>query len=237
MSGSGEPEERYTEEQLLPLSGLQHMVFCDRQAALIHVDGAWEDNAFTVEGSHLHRVVDEGGASGKGGVRVLRGLGLRSLRLGLVGRADVVELHPDSEGRGVRLAPGLSGHWTLRPVEYKRGRRKTHRADEVQLCAQAMCLEEQFGTSVREGDLFYSAHRRRAAVVFGEDLRALVTRVAQQFHDLVRSGTVPVRRHEAKCEQCSLLHLCMPPGRRTPPSARAFLNRWLEKELGEGAGT
>jgi len=226
------------DEDLLPLSGLQHMVFCDRQAALIHVDGVWADNALTVEGSHLHRIVDEGGTSGRGGVRVLRGLGLRSVRLGLVGRADVVELHSVSHGSGgVGLEPSLAGRWTLRPVEYKRGRPKVHRADEVQLCAQAMCLEERFGTWVGDGDLFYGANRRRVSVVFDEDLRALVAQVAEQFHALVRSGTVPVRRHEAKCERCSLINACMPAGRRTRPSARQFLHRWVQEEIGEGVST
>lgn len=237
LSGEVELMAVHGDEDLLPLSGLQHMVFCDRQAALIHVDGVWADNALTVEGSHLHRIVDEGGTSGRGGVRVLRGLGLRSLRLGLVGRADVVELHPVSHGSGgVGLEPSLVGRWTLRPVEYKRGRPKAHRADEVQLCAQAMCLEEGFGTRIGEGDLFYGATRRRVSIAFSEDLRALVARVAEQFHALVRSGTVPVRQHEAKCERCSLLHACMPPARRTSPSARAFLERWIEEEIGEGAG-
>jgi CRISPR-associated exonuclease Cas4 len=138
----------FAEKELLPLSALQHLVFCERQAALIHLERVWADNPATVEGSHLHRTTDAGQGESRGDVRITRGLPLRSLHLGLSGRADVVEFHRvggDAAMRGVEL-PGARGHFLPFPVEYKRGRpKRTHRADEVQLCAQAMCIEEMLG--------------------------------------------------------------------------------------------
>jgi CRISPR-associated exonuclease Cas4 len=220
----GEVETR----ELLPLSGLQHMVFCDRQAALIHVDGLWADNAFTVEGSHLHRVVDEGKSSSGGGVRVVRGLILRSSHLGLSGKADAVELHPAPPNQGVDLAPAHPGNWTIRPVEYKRGRPKAHRADEVQLCAQAICLEEQFRFPIEEGDIFYGQPRRRSVVRFDAELRMLTSDVARDFHALVRSDEIPTRMREKKCERCSLIDICMPLTGRSGRSVRSYISQELE---------
>ena len=228
--GAGEPEREY-----LPLSGLQHMVFCDRQAALIHVEGLWADNAYTVEGSHLHRIVDEGFPTRAPDLTVLRGLVLQSERLGLIGKADVLELHPAPPGEGADLAPAYPGRWVIRPVEYKRGRPKAHRADEVQLCAQAMCLEEQFGTTVTVGDLFYGEPRRRTEVTFDAELRGLTAEVANVFHALVRSREVPVRPREKRCDRCSLVDLCMPLGRRTPRSVRSYLAGLLPLDA-DGAG-
>src|SRR6266567_7026185 len=143
----------YDEEDLLPLSALQHLVFCERQCALIHIEGVWADNALTVEGSHLHDRVDEMGPriESRGDLRIARGVALRSLRLGLSGRADVIEFHRVTEG-GVELA-GVSGLWRPFPVEYKRGRPKRDRCDEVQVCAQARCLEEMLETAVPAGAL------------------------------------------------------------------------------------
>jgi CRISPR-associated exonuclease Cas4 len=227
-----EGERRYREEDLLPLSGLQHMVFCDRQAALIHVDGVWVENSYTLEGRHLHRAVDEGGARVREGTRVVRGLPIVSYGLGLSGRSDVVELTPASASSGGIEIPGLSGSWELQPVEYKRGKPKDHHADEVQNCAQAICLEEHFGVSIPEGSLFYGTPRRRVAVVFDDDLRRLTAEVAEAFHDLVRNRRVPVRMREPKCERCSLQPLCLPPKGAGARSGRAFLERWIKREAG-----
>ena len=151
------------EDALIPLSALQHYLFCPRQCALIHVEQIWAENAATAEGRLLHERADAGGGETRPGVRIARGLALRSFALGVSGKADVVEFH--DARRGERGRPF--------PVEYKRGKPKSHRADEVQLCAQAICLEEMFDTSIAAGALFYGVTRRRFAVVFDEDLRAL----------------------------------------------------------------
>ena len=144
----------FTEDDLLPISALQHLLFCERQCALIHVEGLWADNVLTVEGTHMHRRSDEGADEKRDGVRIVRALPLRSLRLGLAGRADVVEFH--------RGEPGAA--WAPFPVEYKRGRAKRERCDQVQLCAQALCLEEMLGVEIPAGALFYgqAPPRRRS---------------------------------------------------------------------------
>lgn len=127
----------YTVDELVPLSALQHLVFCERQCALIHLEGVWKENALTVQGKLAHERVDEHPSETRGSVRVARGIALRSLRLGLSGRADVVEFHSDESGV---MVSRLKGRWRILSIEYKRGKPKSHRADEVQLCAQALRL-------------------------------------------------------------------------------------------------
>lgn len=227
----------FQEEELLPLSALQHLVFCERQAALIHLEGAWKDNPATVEGSRLHRTTDAGQGESRGDVRVARGLRLRSLHLGLVGRADVVEFRrvdPDQGDLGVELA-GTPGRFLPFPVEYKRGRPKwTHRADEVQLCAQALCLEEMLETHVPEGALFYGKTRHRLAVRFEGDLRELTEQVVVRLHRLLASRVTPAAVWEPKCRQCSLLEICRP--RAGMRSAVRYVNRLLQDSLGSPEG-
>jgi len=204
---SGRTRAKFEEADLLPLSALQHLVFCERQCALIHVEGAWQDNALTVTGRAAHERVDGAPGESRGDLRIARGLALRSLRLGLSGRADVVELHRDRAGA---IVPGLRGLWRAFPVEYKRGRPKAHRADEVQLCAQALCLEEMLSTEVPEGALFYGQSRRRTPVPFDDELRSLVERSAARLHELVSSGVTPPAIYGKKCEACSLIDICRP---------------------------
>lgn len=216
------------EDNLLPISALQHMIFCDRQAALIHLERIWLDNTLTVEGSDLHRVVDDMGSETRGAVLIRRGLSLRSHRLGVTGKADVIEFHgvpAESTEPGCVLS-GVDGRWRPFPVEYKRGRPKEHRADEVQLCAQAMCLEEALDVEVPAGALFYGQMRRRQSIPFGQELRELTTRTAANLHAMMQSRTTPVRNRQKKCDRCSLLPACLPP-RRTRDSARAYVRRLL----------
>ena len=151
----------YSEDELLPLSALQHLLFCERQCALIHIEQAWSENLFTAEGRIMHERVDSGGRESRGAVRLAYGLALHSFRLGLAGKADVVEFHRDG-----------AGNWQPFPVEHKRGRAKKENWDRVQLCAQAICLEEMLGTAVPAGALFYGKSRRRQDVVFDAELRA-----------------------------------------------------------------
>lgn len=197
----------FSEDDLLPLSGLQHLLFCERQCALIHLEQVWADNPFTVEGKHLHETTDEPGTEVRSGVLIARGLLLRSFRLGLAGKADTVELHPDEGGVEV---PGVAGRFRLSPIEYKRGKPKEHRADEVQLAAQALCLEEMLGATIPEGALFYGKTRRRLVVPLDGELRELTEASARRYRELIESRVTPRARREPKCDSCSLLPLCRP---------------------------
>jgi CRISPR-associated exonuclease Cas4 len=224
----------FTEDDLLPLSALQHLLFCERQAALIHLEQLWADNRLTVEGTQLHERVDHAPGESRGEVRIARALPLRSLRLGLSGRADLVELHRVSDDAGDPLdvtggpgavLPGVPGTWRPFPVEYKRGRPKAHHADKVQLCAQALCLEEMLGTTVPAGALFYGQTRRRHDVSFSDELRRETEEAAARLHRLLASGVTPSPVREPKCDQCSLIDLCLPGA--PAHSARRFLDRLL----------
>lgn len=201
------------EDALIPLSALQHFLFCPRQCALIHVEQIWAEDGATAEGRLLHERVDAGGAEGRRGVRIARGLQLRSLVLGVAGRADVVAFE--------RNRPY--------PIEYKRGRPKTHRADEVQLCAQAICLEEMFGVSVPEGALFYGETRRRTVVAFDAELRALTARVANDARAMISAGRTPPPTYGPACRRCSLFDACQPQRMQKPPQ----VTRWLAGQLAE----
>jgi CRISPR-associated exonuclease Cas4 len=190
----------YSEDELLPLSALQHLVFCERQWALIHLEQQWAENRLTAEGRQMHERADEGKDEIRDGVRICRGLNLRSLRLGLVGRADVVEFHPDVK----------SGKSLPFPVEYKRGRPKLDRCDEVQLCAQALCLEEMLEIRVPAGAIFYGQPRRRAEINFDAELRQETENLAARLHVLNAARITPKARYEKKCDHCSLYSICLP---------------------------
>jgi CRISPR-associated exonuclease Cas4 len=191
--------EMYSEEELLPLSSLQHLVFCERQWALIHLEQQWAENELTAEGRNLHERADEGADEWRDGVRICRGVRLRSLRLGLVGRADVVEFRPTAEGP---MQPY--------PVEYKRGRPKPDRCDEVQLCAQALCLEEMLQRPVPAGAIFYGQPRRRADVTVDAQLRRETESLALRLHELHATGETPRVPYQKKCDRCSLYSICLP---------------------------
>ncbi|HEX4959326.1 MAG TPA: CRISPR-associated protein Cas4 [Thermoanaerobaculia bacterium] len=225
----------FTEDDLLPLSALQHLLFCERQAALIHLERLWAENPLTVEGKHLHERVDSAAGESRGDVRLARSLPLRCLRLGLVGKADLVELHRASEGEAGATVPGIPGLWQPFPVEYKRGRPKPHHADEVQLCAQALCLEEMLGTPVPAGALFYGQTRRRHDVRFSANLRRETEEAAARLHHLLSSGITPKPVREPKCDQCSLIDLCLPDA--PAHSARRFLDRLLRGASENGPET
>ncbi len=197
----------YTEDELIPISALQHWVYCPRQCALIHIEQVWTENVFTAQGRGLHEKVHDADTEMRDGVRIVRGLRLHSFALGLVGQADVVEFI--SAEMGVAL-PGIEGLWQPFPVEYKRGKPKADSSDEIQLCAQAMCLEEMLDVSVPEGALFYGRPRRRKKVEFTDALRRQTTDVAQALHELFRTGRTPKVAYSKKCPSCSLVKVCMP---------------------------
>lgn len=211
-----------SEDDLLPVSALADLVFCERRAAMHHVEGVWEDNIFTVEGSFMHEKADlEGTTESRGDVRVARGLRLHSLRLGLTGKADVVEFHrmentaaassdmQTTRSLAVALS-GISGLWQPFPVEYKRGHLRHEEGFEVQVCAQALCLEEMLNVRVPSGALFYGKSARRLDITFDASLRAKTEAAAERLHALFRQGKTPTVRYEKKCEKCSLMSLCMP---------------------------
>ncbi len=191
----------YAEADLVQLSALQHYMFCPRQCALIHVEQIWEESGLTAEGRILHERVDAGGVEKRGDVKRAFGLPIRSLRLGLAGKADVVEFHrrPD-------------GSWQPYPVEYKRGRRKKEDWDRVQLCAQALCLEEMLNVGVPEGALFYGKEQRREVVEIGDGLRRETEDVATAVHRMLAEGRTPAPEYARKCESCSLVSTCLPRG-------------------------
>lgn len=203
---------------LLPLSALQHLQFCERQCALIHIEGLWAENRRTVEGRLLHDRVHETGTAVRGTMRHERGLQLCSHRLGLFGIADVVEFPVGGPPR---------------PIEYKCGRPKAHSADEVQLCGQALCLEEMLGCVVPGGELFYGAIRRRMKVPFSADLRARTEAAAGRLHELISHGHTPLARREPKCDRCSLLYLCMPDALRPRATARRYFDDAVTSRLME----
>src|SRR5690625_2491124 len=199
----GEPDS-------LPISALQHWLFCPRQCALIHVERLWEENRLTAEGRLLHERTDSGTPESRDGIRMLRAVQLASIHLGLHGVADVVE---------------MLGHRPY-PIEYKRGRPKAHRADEAQLCAQALCLEEMTGQRVTEGALFYGQRRRRVVITFDDTLRDLVATITGEIRACLASGTLPPPLYDpARCEACSLKELCR------PQMARKDCNAWLSRRL------
>jgi len=190
----------FNEDQLLPLSALQHWLYCPRQCGLIHLEQVWAENKFTAEGQVLHHKAHEGADESKGGVRITRSLSVRSFVLGISGQCDIVEFHAD--GRVV-------------PVEYKRGKPKSHRADEVQLCAQAMSLEEMLSVEISSGCLFYGENRRRTVVEFDSDLRKLVTETSAALHAMIDSRETLLAEYQAsRCDACSLIELCQPKAMR-----------------------
>jgi CRISPR-associated exonuclease Cas4 len=211
----------YAESDLIPISALQHYVVCPRQCALIHLEAVWIENERTAEGRVEHERVDRGGAETRAGVRRAYGVPVRSLRLGLAGQADVVEFH---------AVPG-GGPEQPFPIEHKRGRPKRGDEDRVQLCAQALCLEEMLGVSVPAGALFYGQSRRRADVAFGEALRRRTEEVAVEVRALFDSGGTPPPPAVAPCKSCSLLSACQPTVFRT---RRRNVASWIAGRLSEG---
>jgi CRISPR-associated exonuclease Cas4 len=202
--------------RLIPLSALQHMLFCPRQCALIHLEQQWAENRYTAEGRILHERADHMGHERRRGIHTAMALPLASEVLGLSGVADVVEFDESQK-------PDV-----VRPVEYKRGRPKAHRADEVQLCAQALCLEEMLEVSIEQGALFYGKTRRRKSVTFDGELRALTLRVIAETRALFDSNRTPSATYEPKrCDHCSLIDACQPQVMGKQRSA----GRWLERQI------
>lgn len=201
------------EEDWLQLSGLQHFVFCRRQWALIHIENQWAENFRTVDGSLMHENAhDQDFRESRGDVLIVRGLAVHSARLGVSGQCDVVEFHRDPDGITLR---DREGTWRPYPVEYKRGRPKDGQADELQLCAQAICLEEMLCCAVPEGALYYGETRRRLEIQFAPDLRSQVQDDLAEMHEMYRRRYTPKVKPSKGCNACSLKDLCVPKLMRT----------------------
>ncbi len=206
----------HTDDQLLPLSALQHYLFCSRQTALIHLEQAWADNRFTAEGNVVHQKAHDGDDESRPGVRITRTLPVVSRRLGIAGQCDIVEFHTNGE---------------VIPVEYKRGKPKAHDADRVQLCAQAMCLEEMLDVKIAEGFLFYGQRKRRTVVEFDDGLRELTEGTARSLHELIAARKTPPAVYEPrKCDSCSLIDHCQPQAFRLKRGAAAWFEAALETD-------
>ncbi len=220
----------YSEDELLPLSALQHLLFCERQCALIHIECLWDENRLTVEGKQMHEQVHQQKSESRKDVIEAFSLLIHSFRLGLSGKADVVEFHRvEKDGDGVKL-PNKRGLWLPFPVEYKHGRPKRNRCDEVQLCAQAICLEEMLNVKIESGALFYGKTRKRKDIDFDQELRNLTEISAERLHRLFEDGKTPPAKYERKCRSCSLLEVCMPEvvGGK---SAKRYLSRIFREEI------
>lgn len=203
---------------VIPISALQHYLYCPRQCALIHLEQQWAENVFTAEGRLLHERVDQASGARRGGVRTVTALQITHPKLNIGGVSDVVEFHYTPEGERVY------------PVEYKRGKPKAHRADEVQLCAQALCLEAMFDHPIPEGALFYGRTRRRLVVSMDSELRDLTYTVIADLTALWKEQRTPAAKYERRrCDACSLVDMCQPRLLGRTISVRSWLKNQLEQ--------
>ena len=182
-------------EDPIPLSALQHWAYCPRQCGLIHLEQVFEDNLHTARGQAVHHLVDEPGYEMKAGVKVERALPLWSDKLGLIGKADLVEFHPDG---------------TVFPVEFKHGRKRQKVHDDLQLAAQALCLEEMLGRPVPRGAIYHASSRRRREVAVTPELRRLVAETAEAIRAMLSTGRLPEPANDGRCRECSLKDVCQP---------------------------
>ncbi len=191
-------DKTYEVDEFIFLSALNHYLYCPRRCALIHIEQIWNENLFTSEGMIMHEKVDTAKKESRGKVRIEYNMPLRSVKLGLVGKADVVEFHKDGD------------MWIPVPVEYKRGKPKQDYTDRVQLCAQALCLEEMMAVQIPKGALFYGQTKHRQEVEFDCTLRKKTEDAAKELHSLISSGNTPKPEYSRKCTNCSLVDICLP---------------------------
>lgn len=215
----------YRDEDLLMLSGVQHIAFCERQWAMIHIEQQWQENLLTTEGRHLHERVDDPLESGlRGNVLTLRSVPLLSRQLGLTGKADAVDFIKSADGAKLT---GHEGRWQPHPVEYKRGRPKPDERDAVQLCAQAICLEERYAVEIPEASLYYGETRHRQNISLDESLREQTAAYANRMHELYRKGETPRPVYRKHCRSCSFYDLCMPKQLAKAKSVSRYLSKNL----------
>jgi len=219
----------YGEDELLLISGIQHFAFCERQWALIHLEQAWRENVLTVEGRHVHeRVDDPFHNETRGDLRVARSVPILSWTLGMHGIADSIEYHkvPNDTLHAIKL-PGLDGTWLPRPIEFKRGKPKPDDRDAVQLCAQAICIEEMMGTKISRGDIYYWETRRKQPIELTMALRELTRELASRMHELFSTGVTPTDTQRRPCRSCSLNEVCQPNLLKRRGSVASYINSAL----------
>ena len=218
----------YQEEDFLLLSGIQHYVFCKRQWALIHIEQQWQENLLTIEGGILHEKTHDNTIKEKrGSIIVSRGMGVFSRTLGITGVCDVVEFHKSRDG--VTLY-GREGTYRPIPVEYKRGKPKQDNADELQLCAQTICLEEMLLCTIPEGFLYYGEPRRRFKVNLDDTIREDVKRICKEMHALYEKRHTPKVKTTKACRSCSLKELCLPKLCKNPSAINYMIRALAEVE-------
>lgn len=243
----------YTEDDFLQLSGIQHFVYCRRQWALIHIENQWAENGRTTDGKWFHaRAHDAQSREKRGDLLIARGVYIHSRELGLSGQCDIVEFHRCdriSESTEVFLSDeacledeanslseegvslkGMQGLWMPYPIEYKRGTAKPTKCDEVQVCAQAMCLEEMYCCRIAKGALYYGENRRRQEVILDETLRQQVRDAAREMHSLYLRGRTPGAKRSKGCNACSLKEICLPELEKAP-TASSYLKSLIEQEV------
>lgn len=218
----------YKEEDLLLLSGIQHFVFCKRQWALIHIEQQWQENLHTIEGEIFHeKAHDIALAEKRGDLIISRGMRIFSYSLGITGTCDVVELHKTPEGVSIF---GREGTYKPVPVEYKRGKPKENDSDALQLCAQAMCLEEMLLCDIPEAFLFYGETKRRLKVILDDSLRQEVKTMTNEMHELFNKRYTPKVKPSKRCKACSLNEICMPRLCKNPSVSKYIKDNLLEVE-------
>jgi len=210
----------YSEDDLVPLSYLSQYYYCPRRAGFLLIERTWSDNIHTMEGSIVHKRVNDASKETRPDLVRLTSLPLHSLRLGLFGIADSIELYATPDGYTIQ---GLEGRWEIVPVEYKHGRVRNELEYEIQLCAQAMCIEEMLSVSSTRGFVYYAGDRRRKEVRFTPELRHLVEKGAESLHILLSSGVTPPVVKSKKCQECSLLEDCLP--QLKPSSTSSYIKR------------
>ncbi len=219
-------KSEYTVDELLPLSGIQHFLFCRRQWALIHIEQQWQENVLTAEGRIMHnRADDPFFTETRNGVITARSVPIASYRLGLSGKCDIVEFTASPDG--VKL-PGKDGLYSPAPVEYKRGKEKHDHSDEAQLCAQAMCLEEMLATNIPHGWLYYGQTRHRVEIEFTPELRALVKEMSDEMHTYFSRGYTPRVKPFKGCRACSLADVCLPELQGKVMAASKYIKQQIE---------
>jgi len=222
----------YDDEDLLMLSGIQHIAFCERQWALIHIEQQWDENLRTIEGRIIHERVDNPFFPElRNKVLYFRSVQLTTRKLGLYGKADMVEWHlADSDDTNTVILLGYEGKWKPMPVEYKRGKPKSDERDEVQLCAQTMCLEEAHKLTIEKGALYYGETRHRHEVIFNSELRRKVEYYAGRMHKLFQEGITPLPVYKPHCHSCSLVNICLPKTFSNDRSVEEYLKALLEDD-------
>jgi len=209
----------YTEDDLIQISALQHALFCERQYALIHLEQAWEENRFTAEGRVLHERVDAEHHESRRLYKQEYGMAVRSLRCGLTGKCDLVELWYSKDGNIIKVSP----------VEFKRGRKKTDDIDRVQLCAQVFCLEEMFNVSINSGQFYYLQEHRRSSEIIDELLREKTNNLINRIRSIRETGETIIAKYlKRKCDNCSMIDLCMP---KSAGAGKKNVKRFIESQL------